>query len=241
MRPRMFTGQLLILHDPSQEIMMSPIKTTETIHDQDWIVNKADNSNLDNTVRYKAIFGFVKKHHPKTIFDVGCGSGVLGRITKAWRPEVVLHGCDISTSALERAKHHYDRVWKTDLDREDIPAESYFYDFVMCGEVLEHIYDVHHILTEIKRILKKGGIGLLTVPNLVYWRFRLDLLSGQLPIPAEDDRHIHQFTLNSLTEKLRKARLKILSITGCRIKLPWLAKWRPSVFSDTLIFEIQST
>lgn len=40
------------------------------------------------------------------------------------------------------------------------------FDLVVCGEVLEHIADPRPVLSEIRRVLKPGGMVLMTVPFL---------------------------------------------------------------------------
>jgi len=218
---------------------MHRIETSESFHDRDWKENKADDSSLKSSLRFQTLMNLIRKRDPAIVFDIGCGSGYLGKQIKKWKPEVILHGCAISASALERAKLHFEKVWKINLDGKYIPAESAVYDIVICSEVLEHIYDVNHVLREVNRLLKSNGVGLLTVPNLAYWRFRLDIFKGCLPIPAGDDRHLHQFTRDSLANKVLQANMETLSVSGCRIKLPWLADWKPSVFSDTLVFVVK--
>jgi 2-polyprenyl-3-methyl-5-hydroxy-6-metoxy-1,4-benzoquinol methylase len=220
---------------------MDRIETPESLHEQDWQEKKPDDSKLEDTCRFDTLIRLIRKHDPSIVFDIGCGSGVLGRKIKAWKSEVVLHGCDISETALKRARACFEKAWKTDLDCEDIPAESGRYDVVVCSEVFEHIYDVNHLLREVNRLLKPVGVGLLTVPNVCYWRYRLDILVGKLPIPMNDDRHIHQFTREHFGKKLHNASLTTQTVRGGRIRLPWLATWKPTVFSDTLVFEVKKT
>lgn len=220
---------------------MTEIQTPESLHDYDWLKCKPDDKLLADSCRYKALLNLIKKHDPNTVFDIGCGSGVLGKMVSSWKPGITIHGCDISDRALDRARKILQRVWKVDLDKEDIPVESEYYDVVVCSDVLEHIYDVSHALREVNRLLKADGIALLTVPNLVYWRYRWDIILGDLPIPVNDDRHLHQFNQKSFTSKVHDADMITLSVLGCRVRYPWLADWKPSIFSDTLIFEVMKT
>ena len=217
---------------------MTRIETPESLHETDWEINKPDDIQLLSSGRFKTLIKLIKKHNPDKVFDIGCGSGVLCDMIRSWKPGTKLHGCDISDVALDRAKLVIKRVWKVNLNIEDIPVESARYDVVICSEVLEHLYDVNHALREVSRLLKPKGIGLITVPNLVYWRYRWNILLGHLPIPVDDDRHLHQFTQKSFTEKLNKDDMIILSVSGFRERFPWLADWKPSVFSDTLVFEV---
>lgn len=49
-------------------------------------------------------------------------------------------------------------------DATDIPVESCSFDAVLCTEVLEHVPMPEKVIGEIARILKKGGILILTAP-----------------------------------------------------------------------------
>ena len=47
--------------------------------------------------------------------------------------------------------------------------------------LMYNIYDVKHALNEMFRLLKKGGIGVISVPNYSFWRYRIDSLLGKIP------------------------------------------------------------
>lgn len=55
---------------------------------------------------------------------------------------------------------------KIDLvcDITDIPEESASFDAILCSEVLEHIPEPSHALDEFERLLKPGGVLILTAP-----------------------------------------------------------------------------
>ena len=50
------------------------------------------------------------------------------------------------------------------VDLQDLPFADQSYDFVFASHVLEHVPDDHAAITEIRRILKPGGIAILPVP-----------------------------------------------------------------------------
>ena len=218
--------------------MDKKIINSELLHEIDWIENKTDFSIFEESLRFDVIFRIIKKNNPDFLFDIGCGSGYLASIIKNWKADIKIHGCDISSTALERAKQYCDLTFKVNSDIEDIPIESDKYNFVVCSEVIEHLFDVKHGLMEIHRILKNKGVAVLTVPNLTYFRYRWDILRGLLPIPANDERHLHQFTQKSFARKIEECGLVIFNVSGCRAFLPWIGDWKPSLFSDTLVFEV---
>jgi len=207
----------------------------ETRHDRDWLVTKESDAFFEQALRYPDIAQVTSRLQPKRLLDVGCGSGYLAKLLKEGVPGLVVHGVDISSVALERARHHVDQVWQVDLDKNDLPVSSEQYDTVTCIEVLEHLYDPDHAIGEIARVLASGGCAVVTVPNLAYWRYRLDLLRGRVPPPAIDPRHLHQFDQRLLAKALGRSDLRLTGMTGHAVRLPWLARRHPAVFSDILI------
>ncbi|HLE45048.1 MAG TPA: class I SAM-dependent methyltransferase, partial [Methylomirabilota bacterium] len=153
----------------------------ESLHDRDWLETKASDAFFEQTRRYPDIAEVVARLRPRRLLDVGCGSGYLAKLLKERVSGLVVHGVDISGVALERARAHVDQVWQVDLDKADLPLPGEQYDAVTCVEVLEHLYDPDHALREIARVLLPLGRAVVTVPNLAYWRFRLDLLRGRVP------------------------------------------------------------
>ena len=49
-------------------------------------------------------------------------------------------------------------------DGKTLPFESGHFDAVVCNQVLEHVFNPTEFLGELNRVLKRGGLVLLTVP-----------------------------------------------------------------------------
>lgn len=49
-------------------------------------------------------------------------------------------------------------------DGKTIPFEDNHFDSMLCTEVLEHVYNIEELLTEFQRVLKPGGVALVTTP-----------------------------------------------------------------------------
>lgn len=213
---------------------MTPLDT-RTVHDRDWLEVKRSDAFFEAAPRYPDIAALIVRLAPRRLLDVGCGSGYLARLLKARLPGLAVHGVDVSRVALARARAHVGWVCQVDLDRGHLPLRSDQYDTVVCVEVLEHLYDPDHALQEIHRVLAPGGLAVVTVPNLAYWRHRLALLRGRVPPPAVDRRHLHQFDARLFADALSRAGLRPTAMTGHAVRLGRLARRRPELFSDTLI------
>lgn len=214
---------------------MTTPQTPESLHDADWLDAKADCDFFERAPRYPFLADLIAGLRPASLFDLGCGSGHLVRLVKQRVPALQAHGGDVSKVALERARLILDRVWHLDVDHSELPVGDNCYDLVCCVEVLEHLYDPSHALRESRRILKPGGSAVVTVPNLAYWRYRLDLLRGRVPGPAADLRHLHQFNRQVLEDISVRAGLRPARVTGFRVRLAGLAAWKPEFFSDILV------
>lgn len=103
------------------------------------------------------------------VLDCGCGDGFyLHLISKISNCE--LYGLDVDPNALESAKRNLAgrKITLIQGDVTSIPFDDNFFDKIVLSEVLEHIPDDAKALKEIKRVLKPGGIALITVPNRNY-------------------------------------------------------------------------
>lgn len=211
------------------------MRDSRSVHDDEWRTGwKSLPSALEDEGRFQLVSGLISPLSPQTIFDLGCGDGYQAEIIKMRMPSVVVNGCDISPSAIEKASKRMDSCYNLDIDRSDLPEDSESYDIVICIAVLEHLYDVSHVLKEIHRILMPGKYVLIQVPNVAFWRFRLEILLGRLPYILADERHLHSFNKSFLLTRLQLAGFINFKIYGQRHRIKWLAKLSPALFSENL-------
>lgn len=107
------------------------------------------------------------------ILDVGCNTGRGGEKLKSLNPKYELHGLDCVKARLSRLPSCYaTHVYGLSTD---IPVQDGFYDAIVAGEFLEHLYphDVDKTLCEFQRVLRIGGRVLLTTPNPFYLKNRM--------------------------------------------------------------------
>jgi methionine biosynthesis protein MetW len=144
--------------------------------------------------------------------DVGCGDG---RTVGPW---LVEHGCRyVGVDVSETAVHQAAAVGLDARVIEDatvLPFDDASFDVGLMVEVLEHLFAPHEAVAELHRVLRPGGVLLVTVPNVCYWRRRVDLaLFGRWNPFGDDlsveqpwrDPHVRFFTLRSMARMLRQA------------------------------------
>lgn len=94
------------------------------------------------------------------ILDIGCGTGAIMDYLKNKGHEVF--GVDMSDEALKYCQAKGLAVEIGKADRVDFP-DGYF-DVVLSLDVLEHLDNDQEAVNEARRLLKKGGFFIATVP-----------------------------------------------------------------------------
>lgn len=143
--------------------------------------------------------------------DLGCGDGRTAGLWLSGHAAAYV-GVDISQPAVDEA-----RALGLDARRIDdagaLPFGDGELDVVVCIEVLEHLLEPQRAATEALRVLRPGGVFLVSVPNVAYWRRRLELglLARWNPFGDDlstrepwRDPHIRFFTPKTLRRMLEQ-------------------------------------
>jgi SAM-dependent methyltransferase len=142
---------------------------------------------------------------PGAVLDVGCGRGDLGAALarRGWR----VAGIDPSPSACAIARTRGVEAEIGTLDSVRPDAASF--DAVVMSHSLEHVPDPRAELSRVLRVLRPGGLVVISVPNFGCWQ-RLQFGSSwfQLDLP----RHRTHFTRTSLEHALMSVGFDVASI-----------------------------
>lgn len=125
-------------------------------------------------------------------------------------------------------------IHNRDLQQDRLPFEDECADLVTALEVLEHLLDPMHLLIEANRVLKPGGLLLLTTPNAVSWRSVLRSARRWHPfvypvlIPGLDtNRHNIEYTPDQMRSLLAAAGFDgHVSTRAWWYRISWLDKLR---------------
>lgn len=94
----------------------------------------------------------------------GCGVGMYVRALREFTPYVV--GLDIEPERVAESYHHSPLV--NVAAGEYLPYPAGCFDLILSHEVLEHVQDDALSVTEMVRVLKKGGRAIIFCPNRFY-------------------------------------------------------------------------
>ena len=99
---------------------------------------------------------------------------------------------------------HKNRWYPICGDIAKLPLQDNAYDFVSALDVLEHVRNDELAISEISRILKKGGIAIITVPHLMKYYTSQDKLIG----------HYRRYEISQIISRLKKHDLKCIDMFG---------------------------
>lgn len=162
-----------------------------------------------------------------SVLDLGCGDGSLLRYLQETR-KARGYGVEISDANIVAAIGNGVNVIQGDLESGLSGFEDGAFDYVVLSQTLQAM---RHTEALVQEMLRVGREGIVSFPNFGYWKARLDVLRGRMPVSAElpyqwyDTPNIHLCTLKDFEAFCRDRRVQILDrrvMTGEReiTKLP---------------------
>lgn len=151
----------------------------------------------------------LKKIKFRNCLDIGCASGyMVSEIAKVF-PQVKYFGIDIYDKAIKYAKKTYPGIKFKIASASDILFKDGSFDLILFYETIEHVENPKECLQEIKRVLKKEGVLILTMDSgsllfRLIWFF-WEKSKGRIWKGA----HLHPFHHEELEQIIENAGFKI--------------------------------
>ena len=153
---------------------------------------------------FEAIAAWIPKG--ASVLDLGCGDGSLLRYLKETRA-IRGYGVEISDIDIVSCIANGVNVIQNDLDAGLSDFEDGAFDFVILSQTLQA---TRHTEALIQEMLRVGREGVVSFPNFGYWKSRLNVLMGNMPVSSElpyqwyDTPNVHLCTLNDFESFCRK-------------------------------------
>ncbi|MBP6116344.1 MAG: methionine biosynthesis protein MetW [Neisseriaceae bacterium] len=149
------------------------------------------------------------------VLDLGCGdASLLATLTE--QKAVTGYGIELDSSALLAAMATGANVIQSDLEEGLQTFGDNSFDVVVLSQTIQAMRNTEDILLDMLRV---GKEAIVTFPNFGYWRNRLQILKGQMPVsesmPYEwyNTPNIHWCMVRDFDALCRKNGIKILERT----------------------------
>jgi methionine biosynthesis protein MetW len=146
------------------------------------------------------------------VLDLGCGDGSLLGHLKATR-DIHGYGVEISDEGVLACVKNRVNVIQMNLEDGLSVFEDHSFDFVILSRTLQAMHHGDRILAEMLRV---GKQGIVSFPNFGYWRHRLQILSGNMPVSDDlpyawyDTPNVHLCTLDDFETLCRDKGIRII-------------------------------
>jgi methionine biosynthesis protein MetW len=133
-----------------------------------------------------------------SVLDLGCGDGSLLRYLQG-TSKVQGYGVEISDDNIVACIRNQVNVIQGDLESGLSGFESNAFDYVILSQTLQATRHTEPLMQEMLRV---GREGIVSFPNFGYWRNRMNILQGNMPVSKDlpyqwyDTPNIHLCTLH---------------------------------------------
>ena len=125
---------------------------------------------------FAAIAGWIKSG--SSVLDLGCGDGALLRYLKETR-RTTGYGVEIDDAGVLASVKNGVSVVQSNLERGLSGFEDDSFDYVVLSQTLQAMKNSEIIIREMLRV---GREGIVTFPNFGYWKNRLEVVKGRMPV-----------------------------------------------------------
>jgi len=146
------------------------------------------------------------------VLDLGCGDGSLLRYLKDTR-NIHGYGVEIDDANIEACILNGINVIQGNLDSGLSGFENNAFDYVILSQTLQATRHTERLMQEMLRV---GREGIVSFPNFGYWKNRLQILRGNMPVSKElpyqwyDTPNVHLCTLHDFESFCSQHRINIL-------------------------------
>jgi len=143
----------------------------------------------DAVIRLASMWHADMSGQPLKHLDIGAGEGGLIRLASTKLP-LESHACDFHVERFSQATVPMKQV---NLNHASLPYADAEFDLVTCSEVIEHLENYRALLREAGRVLKPGGLFVVTTPNVLNVFSRVRYLATGFanlfgPLPVKNDK-----------------------------------------------------
>lgn len=202
-----------------------------------------NNVNITNSTQqfrqdFAIISGWVK--FGSKVLDLGCGDGELLLFLRSGL-EVKGYGVEKDDANWLACMKNGSNVIQMDLEDGLSGFEDQSFDTVILSQTLQAMHKTEEIVHEMLRV---GREIIVTFPNFGYWRNRIQILTGNMPVskilPYQwfDTPNVHLCTINDFDEFCKNHKITILE--RCVITDTKAVNFMPNLLGNLAMYRLKA-
>jgi 2-polyprenyl-3-methyl-5-hydroxy-6-metoxy-1,4-benzoquinol methylase len=168
-----------------------------------------------NGVRHD-LFQLIPDDPPGRVLEIGAGEGsTLVALKQSGKAREVVGVELVAIPGGGQNRREIDRFIIADVEHQNLDLEPDSFDVVICGDVLEHLRDPWNALLYLGGFLRPGGVFVISLPNILYWRAFVRIVMGDFRYGRAgvlDRSHLRFFCRKNMINLVRSAGLGVLQI-----------------------------
>ena len=186
---------------------------------------------------FAAIAGWVSMG--SRVLDLGCGDGSLLQYLRDSR-RVTGYGVEIDDDRVLACVKNGVNVVQGDLERGLSEFENGSFDYVILSQTLQAVRNSERVVADMLRVAREG---IVTFPNFGYWKNRLQVLGGRMPVSDNlpyqwhDTPNVHLCTIDDFERFCGEFGVKILERKVLTRGRP--VAWLPNLLGSLAVYRFQ--
>lgn len=181
------------------------------------------------SIRRQRVYKMLEGLKEGKVLDIGCGPGIM--VEHLVNKGIEFYGVDLSKKMIEQCKQNFRHIPSAHFSVgriEKIEFPDSFFDVVICMGVVEYIKNDKVAIKEMVRVVKPGGVIIITLPNKLslyrLWGRRVysnftRLIKWIIRYKAEEAIIHREYTENAYCNLLKSFNLKIVDVVYYNFKL----------------------